>query len=96
MSKSSNSDHATTDRLSQSAHESVESIARNAGKAEERIRHEADDMKVRAKDAGKQIKERTDESLQSVTALVRDNPVAALGVAFAAGILVTVLRRRRS
>lgn len=83
MSKPASGDHATTDHLSERAHETVDRIAKTAGKGEERIRHEAAD-----------VKERSDETLQSISAYVRDNPLTSLGLAFAAGALLSALRRR--
>lgn len=83
MNTSVSGDHATTDRLSERAHETVDRIAKTAGKGEERIRHEAADAK-----------ERSDETLQAISTFVRDNPLTSLGIAFAAGSLLSALKRR--
>lgn len=83
MSKAANGDHATTDHLSERAHESVDRIAKTAGKGEERLRHEAAN-----------VKERSDDTLQAVSTFVRDNPLTSLGIAFAAGSLLSALKRR--
>ncbi|WP_024326477.1 YqjD family protein [Thioalkalivibrio sp. AKL19] len=88
------SEHATTDRLSERAHETVDQAAKTAAKAEERIRHQAAGAEERVKEAGQQVKERSDETLKSVTGFVRENPLLSLGIAFAAGTLVSALRRR--
>lgn len=94
MSKPASSDHATTDRLSERAHESVDQFAKTAGKAEERIRHEATDAEARVRDAGQQVKARSDETLHAINDFVQENPLMSLGIAFAAGSLVTAWRRR--
>ena len=94
MNTSASSDHATTDRLSERAHESVNQVAKTAGKAEERIRQEAADAEATVRDAGHKIKEHTDQTLQSVTVFVRDNPLFSLGLSFVAGMLLSALRRR--
>jgi ElaB/YqjD/DUF883 family membrane-anchored ribosome-binding protein len=94
MNKSASSDHATTDRLSESAHESVDHIAESAGKAEERIRHGASEAKTRVMDAGEKVKERSDDTLHAIFNFVGENPLTAIGLAFAAGALVTALKRR--
>ncbi len=94
MPKTANSEHATTDRLSESAHGSVDQIAKKAGKAEERIRHEAADVKAHAKEAGEKTRERTDDTLQSISGFVQDNPMISLGLAFAAGTLLSALKRQ--
>lgn len=88
------SDHSTTDRLTERAHESVDHVAKTAGKAEERIRHEAADAQARVKEVGHKIKEHSDETLHSISVFVRENPLLALGIAFAAGSLLSVLGRR--
>jgi ElaB/YqjD/DUF883 family membrane-anchored ribosome-binding protein len=93
MSKHS-SDHATTDRLSERAHESVDQFAKTAGKAEERMRHEAADAEAYVREAGRKAKEHSTETLHSVSAFVRENPLMCLGIAFAAGTLVSSFKRR--
>lgn len=93
MSKSTDSEHATTDRLSENAHGSVDQIARTAGKAEENIRHGAAKMQESARDVGQKAKARSDESLHAITVFVRDNPLVSLGLAFGAGTLLSSLRR---
>lgn len=87
-------DHATTDRLSERAHESVDQIATTAGKTEERLRHEAAGAETRVKGARKKAQEQSDEALYSISSYVREKPLKALGIAFAAGALVSALRRR--
>ncbi|WP_019594894.1 YqjD family protein [Thioalkalivibrio sp. ALM2T] len=94
MNTPGSSEHATTDRLSERAHETVDKAARGAGKAEERIRHEAASAEEKAREAGAKVKEHSDEALQSISGFVRDNPLLSLGLAFAAGTLVSALRRR--
>ncbi|ALP53578.1 hypothetical protein Tel_10775 [Candidatus Tenderia electrophaga] len=96
MSKPASNDHATTDRISERAHESVDRVAEIAGKGEERIRHGAADAEARVRDAGQKAKKRSNEALQSISGLVRDKPLISLGLAFAAGTLLTALLRRRS
>jgi len=94
MITSASSDHSTTDRLSERAHESVDQVANTAGKAEERLRHEAAAAEERAREVGHKIKERSDETLNTISVFVRENPVLALGIAFAAGSLLSILGRR--
>lgn len=94
MSKAANSGHATTDHLSERAHESVDQIAKSSGKAEERIRREAAGAETRVREAGKKTKERSDDTLQSISGFVQDNPLISLGIAFAAGTLLSASRRK--
>lgn len=87
-------DHATTDRLSDRAHESVNRIDKTAGKVEERIRQRAADGEAQVRDAGQKVQELSDETLNSVSVFVRDSPLIALGIAFAAGTLISALIRQ--
>lgn len=96
MNPSVNGDHATTDRLSERAHESVDQFAKAAGKGEEKIRHKAADAEARVKDAGQKAKQRSGEAMQSISAFVQDKPLTSLGIAFAAGSLLSALLRRPS
>lgn len=93
MSKPS-SEHTTTDHLSDSSHSSIDQIAKGAGKAEEHIRHNAADAEAYVKDAGHKAKKCSDKTLDSVSSYVRDNPLICLGLAFAAGSLLSALKRR--
>lgn len=93
MTKQVNSGHTTTDRMSESAHESVDQVAKTAGKAEERIRHEASEAQAHVREAGQKTRERTDDTLQSISGFVQDNPMISLGLAFAAGTLLSALKR---
>lgn len=94
MSKTASGDHATTDRLSERAHESVDRIAETAGRGEEKLRHGAADAEARVRDAGQKAKDRSDETLQTISGFVRDNPLTSLGIAFAAGSILAALTRR--
>lgn len=76
--------HETTDRLADRAHEAVDSAARRAGDAEERVRR-----------SGEQAQERSQDLLASVTDYVHENPLAALGLAFAAGTIFSAMTRKR-
>lgn len=94
MTESATSDHATTDRLSERAHESVDRIAKTAGKGEEKIRHEAADIEARVKEAGQKAKKHSDETLRAINVFVRENPLVSIGLAFAAGTVLSVFTRR--
>jgi len=88
--KSNNSDAAAgsigpvVDRVAASAHEAVDKAAHAATAAARVI-----DKK------GAQLKDLQSEYLDSCRAQVRDHPLAALGVAVAAGFLISFLLSRR-
>lgn len=94
MSKSANGDHATTDHLTERAHESVDQISRTAGKAEERIRKEAGNAENLVRNASQKTRNQSGEALKSISGFVQDNPLTSLGLAFAAGTLLSALKRR--
>lgn len=96
MNKSASGEHATTDRLSERAHESVDKFAKTAGKGEEQIRQKAADAEARVKDVGEKAKRRSSEAMDSISDFVHDKPLISLGVAFAAGTLLSALIGRRS
>lgn len=93
MSRSVRSDDLR-ESLSERAHEAAERVGRTAGKGGARIRREAADMEERTRDAGQKVKESSDDALEVISVFVRENPMAALGLAFAAGALLSGLRRR--
>lgn len=94
MSRSTSANRTTTDNLSERAHESMDWLASTASKGEERIRREAADVEARLRKAGLAARKHSDESLQSISAFVRENPMVVVGIAFAAGALLTALKRR--
>lgn len=82
--KTPSSGHETTDQLADKAHEAVDSAARAAAQAEERVR-----------ESTQNARERSGDLLDSVSDYVKDNPLAALGLAFAAGTVFSAMTRRR-
>lgn len=83
MGKSISSDDSIRERISESA-----------GNARERISHDAGVAKARAKDVGHKAKEHSEETAHFINGFVEDNPWTAVGIAFAAGTLVSFLRKR--
>lgn len=94
MSKSASGNHATTDRLLKRLQESMDRFAKTAGKAEKRMRHEAGDTKARVSKAGEKARKRSEKTVHSVSVFVRDNPLTSLGLALAAGSLMSAIARR--
>lgn len=87
------STHPMTDKIQESLHSSVDKLATSAARAEENIRTTASDSAENVA-ARKRLAEK-----KWLTSGVRkyavENPVAAAGVAFAAGMLVTSLLRKK-
>jgi ElaB/YqjD/DUF883 family membrane-anchored ribosome-binding protein len=80
----------TTGRVAHSLHDAVDAAAAKAGGAEERLREQAG----KAREAAEHARTRAGEVAGTVANYARDNPLAALGIAFAAGVVVASLARR--
>lgn len=74
--------HQTIDRLAEQVMPHVQRLQENMGSATEMLDQRAD-----------QIREMTDEWLETLRCTVRDNPLASLGAALAVGLLVARLSR---
>ncbi len=70
----------TTEKLADKAHEAVDSAAEKVTHAEEKLR----DAAAQGQDV-----------LTAVSSYVKENPLTALGLAFAAGTIFSSLTRRR-
>ena len=85
--------HPVTDSLQATLHASVDKLADSAGIAEENIRKtaasSAENMSARKRLAEKKW------HASKVRAYAIENPVATAGIAFAAGMLVTSLLRKK-
>jgi ElaB/YqjD/DUF883 family membrane-anchored ribosome-binding protein len=68
------------DRLSESAHSAVDSAARTAEQIAERFGEKSDELLAMK-----------DDYIESAREYVRENPVAAVGIALAAGYLLAKL-----
>lgn len=85
----------TTQRVAEKAHETVDQVAARAATAEERIREQASAADERLREGATHARERSDELISTVTRFVRENPLTAIGLAFAAGSLFSSFTRRR-
>lgn len=54
----------------------------------------ASEVEERLSEAGEKVRKQSDETLHTVDAFVRENPWISLGLAFAAGTLLSALKRR--
>lgn len=73
-------DAGTADKLAGKAHDAVDSAAEKVGDAEEKLR----EMAAQGQDV-----------MAAVSNYVKENPLTALGLAFAAGTIFSSLTRRR-
>ena len=80
MTKAKSSSHQTTEKIRDKAHDAVDSAAEKAGHAEERLR---------------EATEQGHDVITAVSEYVKENPLTALGLAFAAGTIFSSMTRRR-
>ncbi len=80
MTKAESSSHQTTEKVADKAHDAVDSAAEKAARAEERLR---------------EATEQGHDVITAVTEYVKENPLTALGLAFAAGTIFSSMTRRR-
>ncbi len=86
-------EHPVTDKLNKSLHASVDELANRVGITEENIRKNAsssaENMSARKRLAAKKW------HASKVRKYAIENPVATAGIAFAAGMLITSLLRKK-
>lgn len=92
--KTTRQDATTTDRIARSAHEMIDETANRAKSVEENLRE-------RAREAGDRVDESQDAAMRTVRdttaraeAFAQERPLAAAGIAFAAGALTAAILRR--
>jgi ElaB/YqjD/DUF883 family membrane-anchored ribosome-binding protein len=85
---------STSDRLASMAHEAIDRATPRVSRAEQEVRGAA----TKAADSAKLLQEHAmqaaEENLRSVRSFIGSNPLAAAGIAFAAGALLSALVRR--
>ncbi|GGF67090.1 DUF883 domain-containing protein [Alteromonas lipolytica] len=86
------SGHPMTDKLQSTLHESLDTIAEKAASAEQSLRESASESAENLAERRKLMKQKWLGS--SVRNYAVENPVAAAGITFAAGMLVATLLKR--
>lgn len=85
---------ATTQRVAERAHQTIDRAAEVAAEAEESVRTSAQRATERLREGEERARESFDDSVNRLRTYVEQNPLAAAGIAFAAGLLVSALLRR--
>ena len=88
------SGETTTDRFAAKAHETVDSVAERAQRAEREVRGAAARTAEQARDFQEHAAERAEQTIRRAGSYVENNPLAFVGIAFAAGVLLSTLLRR--
>lgn len=82
------------ERVAKSAHSGIDAAADAAAPVVERVSAAAHDAVTRADAAGEALGERGDKLIASTSAYMREHPIASLGMAVAAGYVLSRLLSR--
>jgi len=91
--KKSKSTHPVSDKVQDTLHESVDTIAEKAASTEDKLREAAQSGSENLAAKQKEMQDKWQQS--AVKKYATENPVATAGIAFAAGVLLTSLLRRK-
>ncbi|MGP9800285.1 DUF883 domain-containing protein [Rheinheimera sp. NSM] len=84
-----------TAKASEAAHHAVDAMAEKAATAEDTLRKTAASSQETLAHKQEEIKQQLQSTYSKSREFAAQNPLAAAGIAFAAGILVSTLLRRR-
>lgn len=85
---------STTDRVARAAHHAIDETAAKAEQVERQVRERADRASTKVDRSQAAAREQIEESIDRVEAFIREQPMTAAGIAFAAGIIVSSMLRR--
>lgn len=88
------SDERVTDRAARSAHETIDRVAEHARSTEDRLRNSASHAGEQTRAAADQVRERGRVYGDDIQRFVVARPLTSLGIAFAAGWLISRLGSR--
>ena len=84
----------TTDRFAAKAHEAVDTIDERAQHAEREVRSAAERTADQARQLHQQYADTAEQGLRRATSYLENNPLAFVGIAFVAGVLLSTMIRR--
>ena len=84
----------TTDRFAAKAHETIDTIAERAQRAEHEVRNAAERTADQARQLHQQYADTAEQGLRRATSYLENNPLAFVGIAFVAGVLLSTMIRR--
>ncbi|WP_078120493.1 DUF883 family protein [Thiosocius teredinicola] len=84
-----------SERATSAAHDAVDRVGAQASKAEEHLRATAEDVRRRSGEMRDHARFMGEDAKVATTDYVRDRPLASLAMAFGAGVLFSILTRRR-
>ncbi|MCB1679960.1 MAG: hypothetical protein KDI16_14855 [Halioglobus sp.] len=87
-------DASTTDQVAQAAHAAIDKAAANLAHAERALREAQAAAGVKVSEVSTQARQLGGDSLASVRQYVHEHPARSVGIAFAAGYLLSVLLKK--
>jgi ElaB/YqjD/DUF883 family membrane-anchored ribosome-binding protein len=87
-------DPTTTDRVAAKAHEAVDTIAERAQRAERDVRSAAERTVEQARQLRDDYADTAEQGLRRAASYIESNPLAFVGIAFVAGVLLSTMMRR--
>lgn len=84
----------TSKRVSSIAHDAIDSASGKAEEVEVKIRAEAERLAKKSGRTADEVKKSFDANLSKFEGFIREKPLAAAGIAFAAGALGALLMKR--
>ena len=83
--------HPTTDQVARSLHDSVNTLHSSVASTEQKIREKSEESSEALKEQSRQLQAKWDDS--AVKQYAYANPIQTVGIAFTAGVLLTMLLR---
>jgi len=94
MAVTPNTTNNVTDKVATMAHDAINRVAANAAEAEARIKKAAADAEEQLLRSTRKAQQRSNELAHTVGEYTQQHPLASIGIAFAAGFLLSSLFRR--
>lgn len=92
--KTAGKNSPTTEKASEAAHVAVDKVAEKAAVAETRLRQTVNSGAEQLQEKKEEAKQGTEDVIAQVRGYTQENPLAAAGIAFAAGLIVSRLLRQ--
>lgn len=84
-----------TEAATKAAHEAVEKLNQKASPTESKLRDKAAQASDALHEKQEQLQSQINQSVDSARTLAKENPLATVGIAFAAGAILTALISKR-
>lgn len=89
-----NEDASTTKKAASAAHDAIDHAAEKAEPIEKRVREQAHKAQDKFSETSAEASEQMHLQVEKFETFIKQRPVAATGIAFAAGMLAAIILRR--